>query len=575
MPASNVVIPFKYSSPDPFVLPNAEEVRQSVFTGALDFLNDTLPRDFIRREAFHIDSVTLEEIMANVSDENNARGNTKILWRSYKTSGDGWTTKATFDNPKKTGVNLAGQAIEVFSLIVDQIQIEIEKLLADTKFPDDLGRLFGRTLANNTTINGASRFTDTTKLPSSVTLHIAGGTTTTVDPLTEAQESRWPFDASLIGTMVPIMGVSTTDPRVQNANISTTSEGSKIRATDPNFPQSPYGDLGGNNTNIPGVDVPMSGINRTVYNRVQKNAIGSNNKDVVDPDMGYGYLTGHSMMIEQLRYQPPQIETFPNTRSVTDYASNLFSNTTPNLPWVLSLPVETQIVQNWGLWLIKGNVGVTAGGAFMRAYQNPSAQAGSLTQCPFAVFFPPQTVTCSCSTGDGAYFLWARQPENPGDLPLIWDGLSISNTSRGKKKLFGRNTKMIVEVSLAGASSPNARFLIGVRTERISDIQQQPFTTILSSTVSGTISVNIMDELASSLAYTVGGVDAILAIRISVGTSDSASAVCDTANGPTGTFVPESCKSVVSCTAGDFSATVRRLRLEDPTLVGDPVDAYQ
>lgn len=570
MPASNVVIPFKYRDPDPFVLPTADEQRATVFTGTQDFLNDLLPPDFIRRESLHIDSVTLEEIMASITDENNTRGNTKIVWRTYKTSGSGWTTKNTFDNPKKTGINLAGQAIEVFPLIVDQIQIEIEKLLADTKFPDDLGRLFGRTLANNTTINGAARFSSVTKLPSSVTLHVADGTTT-VDPLTEAQEGRWPFDASLMGTLVPIMGVSTTNPTVQNANISSTVDGSKIVASDPNFPQSPYGDTGG--SDIPGVDVAMSGINRTIYNRVQK-AITSN-KNVVDPDMGYGYLAGHPIMIEQLRYQPPQIETFPNTRSVTDYASNLFSNLTPNLPWVLSLPVETQIIQNWGQWLIKGNVGVTAEGAFMRAYQNPSAQVGSATQCPFAVFFPPATVTCSCFTSDEAYFLWARQPENPGELPLIWDQLSISNTSRGKKKLFGRNTRMIIEVSLAGAASPGANFSVGIRTERISDIQNQPFTTIISSNTGGILSVNIMDELASRVLYEPGGLDAILAIFISVRTSESNSAQCDTENGPTGTFVPESCKSVVSCTAGDFSATIRRLRLEDPALVGDPVTAYQ
>ncbi len=574
MPALNVVQPFKYSTPDPFVLPNAEEVRQSVFTGSLDFLNDLLPADFIRRESLHIDSVTLEEIMVNITDENNTRGNTKILWRTYKTSGNGWIIKNIFDNPKKTGINLAGQAIEVFPLIVDQIQTEVETLVVDTKFPDSLGNLFGRMLANNTTVYGGGRFNNTTKLPSSVTLHVASGATT-VDPLTEAQAGRWPFDASLMGTMVPIMGVSATDPTVQNANISATVEGSKIVASDPNFPQSPYGDLGGSNTNIPGVDVAMSGTNRTVYNRVQQNARAGSNKNVVDPDMGYGYLTGHSMMIEQLRYQPPQIETFPNTRAVTDYSSNVFSNTTPNLPWVLSLPVETQITQNWGQWLIKGNAGVTAGGAFMRAYQNPSAQEGSATQCPFAVFFPPPTVNCSCFTSDEAYFLWARQPENPGDSALIWNQLFISNTSRGKKKFFGRNTRMIVEVSLAGASSPGASFRIGIRTERISNIQNQPFTTIISSITGGTISVNIMDELAARLAYTPGGVDAILAIFMSVETSESNSAVCDTEDGPNGTFVPESCRSIVSCTAGDFSATVRRLRLEDPALVGDPVSAYQ
>ena len=87
--------------------------------------------------------------------------------------------------------------------------------------------------------------------------------------------------------------------------------------------------------------------------------------------------------------------------------------------------------------------------------------------------------------------------------------------------------------------------------------------------------MNIMDELASRVSYTPGGTDAILAIIISVATSEGNTAVCDTEDGPFGTFVPASCQSIVSCTAGDFSATVRRLRLEDPTLVGDPVAAYQ
>lgn len=550
----NTVVPFEYSSPDPFVLPATPEPT------------------FIRREALHIDTATLEEIMFNLTEENNLRGNTKILWRTYKTSGDGWTVKDEFDNPKKSGSNLVGQSVEVFPLIVDQIQTEIETLVDDTNFPDSLGSFFGRTLANNTTVYGPGRFNNITKLPIEVTLHTASGTTI-VNPLTEAMAGNWPFDASLIGTLVPILGVSATDPTVQNVRISATVTGTEIRVTDPNFPQSPYGEQNDNSGDIPGVDVPMSGINNTVYNRVQIKSLPNSDVEVLDPDMGYGYLTGHNMMIEQLRYQPPQIETFPNTRAVKDYASNVFSNTTPNLPWVLSLPVETQITQNWGRWLIKGNAGVTAGGAFLRAYQNPSAQAGSNTQCPFAVFFPPQTVNCSCATGDQAYFLWARK-SIPGELDLVWNAMSVGNSSRGQQKVFGQHTEMVVEVDLVGASSPNARFTVGIRIARISNIQQQPFTTIISTAIGGTIRVNIMDKLASVIPYTPGGVDAILAIFMAVTTQDSQGAECDTANGPTGTFVPESCKDIVSCSAGDFSATVRRIRLEDPPLVGDPVGAY-
>jgi len=564
MAPSNVVIPFNYRAPDPFTVPTTEARKTVVFTGSLEFLNDQLPPKFFPREALHIDAVTLEEIMANISDENNSRGRTKIQWRTYKASGANWTTDTTFDNPKKDGSNLIGQSLEVFALIVDQIQTEIETLVADADFPDDLGRLFGRILANNTTIGKGKRFNDVTKLPSSFILDTKAGKQT-IDPLAEAQSGDWPFDAELIGKMVPVLGVRTTDPDVQQVNISTIGgSNSKIQVTDPNFPQSPYGD---DAAGVPGVDVDMTAANRTVFNRINTTGIGAGRED---PDMGYGFYAGHALMIEQLRYQPPQVETFPFTKAVIDYASNLFSTTTPNLPWVLSLPVETQIVQNWGLWLIKGNVGVTAGGAFLRAYNNPSAQAGAATQCPFAVFFPPAEVNCSCFTADEAYFLWVSNEQ-----PLVWNDLFLTQIGRGIPKSFGRNTRMKVDVELTGQSSPGAEFRVGVRTSRISNVQSQPFLSIISTKAGTGLDVNIMDRLSELTLYTPGGTDALLAIQISVSTQDSASATCATEAGPFGQFVPESCLNIVSCSAGDFRATVKRLRIEDPALVGDPVSAYQ
>jgi hypothetical protein len=85
-----------------------------------------------------------------------------------------------------------------------------------------------------------------------------------------------------------------------------------------------------------------------------------------------------------------------------------------------------------------------------------------------------------------------------------------------------------------------------------------------------------MDNLHAILGaqYTVGGSDSILALQILVQTRSNANWTCDAEDGPGGTFLPETCRDIESCSAGDFRAEVDFLRIYEEKLVGDPVSSY-
>lgn len=303
--------------------------------------------------------------------------------------------------------------------------------------------------------------------------------------------------------------------------------------------------------------------------------------------MGYGYIHSVPHIIHQLRYQPPSVETFPNNIAIKQYASNLFSNTTPNLPWVLSLPVETQILQNMGFWLIKGNVGVVGNSAFIRAFNNPSAAAGAAGQCPFSVFFPPPEVDCACGTGDSAYFIWHAQ--NSG---FVWNQLGLVQAAKATPRLFGRNTRMRLTGNRSGSAGVGDTTIgfvgVGIRTARISNVNLQPFHYVIRNNV-GTenlethlpdtaFDVNIMEEMNrihGAGVYDIGGIDAIEAIQILVQTTSSSNWTCEVEDGPGGSFLPASYFSIETCSAGDLSLTASSLEIYEPSLAGDPVSAYQ
>jgi hypothetical protein len=467
----NNIKPFDYSSPSPFALPTIQTQEATTFTGALSFLNSLLPVTLLPREGLSYSAQVFEEAMTNITDEFDKRGLTKPQWRSYKahaTKSKKYTTKATFENPTAEGLNLRDQPIEVVPLIVQQIQDEIERLIEDPEYPDDLEGYFARIFANNTIINSRP-WDNVNKLSTSAIILTTSGVQT-INPQGNASSGVWPFSAELMGRMVSQMGVFTTDPTRQNIGISKTGEAGKVEVTDPNFPQSPYASTPPGTTE----DFQFTASNRTVFNRINvSNSSQGVGAGKVDPDMGYGYVMGVPPMIEQLRFQPPMVENFPFPKAVQDYASAKFSNTTPNLPWVLSLPIERQIQQNWGFWLIKGQAGVVNGRASLRAYNNPSASDGGRGQCPFSVFFPPPVANCSCSTGDSAFFIW-----HAAGSGFTIDDLNLIQVGSATPRQFGRNTRLQVGATVtggaAGTGTLQAFFGVGIRTARITNVNLQP-----------------------------------------------------------------------------------------------------
>jgi len=580
----------EYQSPRPFTLPTVENKQQTTFTGALSFLNQFLPVTSLPREDLEYSASVLEEIMTRITDEFKLRNKNSPEWKKYQGQGSTPTFKAiTFTNPNVKGTNLKDQPVEVFPLIIQDIQEKIIELVNDPLVPDTLGAYFARIFANNTTINGSAFWGNIDKLPSLITINSKDGSTKTVSPLSRAQQGKWPLQVSDIEDVVSVIGVHATDITKRNANISTTGEAGKIEVTDPNFPQSPYGT---SPSGVPGTGgIKMTNDNLTVWNRINisdsSQGVGA---DKVDKDMGYTYLAHIGHTIEQVRYQPPSIETFPTDIPIRQYASNSFSNTTPNLPWVLSLPIETQVgPENWGSWLIKGNVGIENNQAFIRAFNNPSAAEGAAGQCPFSVFFPPPVANCACNTSDSAYFIWYAQ-----DSGFTWNELSLFQTGRAQRRFFGRNTRMRITATITGSAGIGDTsigvFLVGVRTSRVSNVNLQPFHNIIavdigdpsnqSAPVGGSTSldINIMEQLNKILGsgvYDIGGLDSIEAIKIEVLTRGSATWLCDAEDGPGGRFLPEYCRSIKTCTAGDMTARVSSLEIFEPNLVGDPISAYK
>lgn len=590
MAGGNSSVNFRYSAPNPFVLPTIEARSTSNFAGGLEILNAQSPQILIPREGLEFSSSVIEEIMTNITAEALARGNPAPKWRKYKTGSNGNISFTQFTNPSTAGENLKGEPVEFFALLVRDIQQEIEKLVNQLNYGDNLASYLARIFANNTICNGAV-WNDITKLPSDLRVNVTDGSSggaNLIDPLANAQAGLWPLPALMLGKLVPKMGVPTTDPTHPNAHISTTGDAGEIEVTDPNFPQSPYGKV--SPSGVPGT-IPkfkMTAANRTVYNRINtRNSSQGVGKDLEDPDQGYGYLTTVGHAIQQLRFQPPSVETFPNPTGVRDYASNLISNTSPNIAWLQSIPVETQTLQNWGFWLIKGQVGVTGGGASLRAYQNPSAATAAAGNCPFSVFFPPTTSNCSCETGDDAYFIWHATKTG-----FVWDELNLLQSPRAQPRQFGRHTRLAIDVTLnggaAGSQNRESFFGVGIRTSRISNVNLQPFHYVIAQYVDGHsniatampnntgLDIPIMDNLRTILGneYHVGGLDNIIAMQILIFTRSSAKWTCAAQDAPGGSFLPASCFTVETCDAGDFSALVRNVRLYEPPIVGDPVGDY-
>jgi hypothetical protein len=545
-----------YNKPRPFTVPVIWE-RQ----GALGiFSRSTL----IPRETLHYSASALEEIMVRIDEEYTRRELSKPTWKAYnKTNSNGSLDFDSF-GARTNGNNLQNVPVKFFPQIIEDIQDAIDTLIADTRIPDSRAAFLARVFANNTGVPHDG-YTSVSKLKDNI-LTLNG----TLSPLTLAQAGSWPFTSGYILGAKTFKGIGAEgDRRVQLGP-------GGIETTDTNYPLPEWGGTIGN---AAGFDEPFKSTNRPNFSRINATntslGVGAGKTDY---DQGYGYFGHLPHVVQMVRWQPPIVEWFPSNRNPRDFVENVFSRTTPNLNWVLGQPTETLIQQNWGFWLVKGYVGVQDNKALIRAYHNPRAQSGSISQCPFSVFFPPPETECSCGWGESAYFIWFSNTSS-----FAWNSLSLFQSAgeRAAPKKFGPKTKLKVKIdgtTSGGSSVSLQRFMVGVRTARISSVNLQPFNYVISQPMpfTGTLSVNLQEKLNEILGeqYPVGGTDQIDALILLVESRSQATWTCQAVDEGQGSFIPSSCLNLVQCTLPDVQVLVDYVHLDEESIQGDPVDDY-
>lgn len=521
------------------------------------------PYDLIPRETLHYSAEALEEIMIAINAEYSSRLMTAPTWKRYKSS----TSDYTRFTPKSDGRTLSTVSVAWFPQYVQDIQDAIDALLEDTSIPDSRANYLARIFCNNTiasigTYKSGMQLKDGISTPAGV-----------INPLTDAQNGEWPFTREDLINAIPFKGVGF--DKNQRINVNTGVGSIETRTGD--FPVSEIGTTDADG-NIGGIDVPMTASNRPTRGSRTQLADTSLGVGEGQPeyDQGYAYLSHVALAVQQLRWQPPQVEFWPNDVAVRDYVSNQYSNTTPALSWFLGQPTETIFGENWGYWLIKGRSGVQNGQALLRIYENPTAAAGSAGQCPFSLWYPPLVINCSCGWTENASFIWYT----PG---FRWDGVNWPQTSRGTQKQFGPNTHLKTNITSsqadAGANVTSKRFSIRVRTARIGDVNNQIFVPIIDVEVphNGEISVNIQQKLHEyyGAQYPIGETDAILAMQILLQAYTSAGWTVDAEFAPGGLRVPAGASTQQLCTIPDITVAVDYVSLDEVEIVGDPVSSYR
>lgn len=532
----------EYQDPMPFTIPSQQEI---VTLGIFSELRT--------RSGLNYSGTVVEEIMYEIDRENSLRGNTKTTWKKYGSSLSDFTTFT----PNKEGANLNGSPTKWFPQYIADIQSAIDVLVADPKVPDSRSAFLVRAFANGLGLPGKD-WRDTTKLKDNITV-LSSGQAIVIDPLSRAQAGQWPFTPGYLQNCTTKLGV----------RLDGTSQ-ADVNTGDLNWPQSVVGKT--TSSGVAGFDVPMTADNRP--NLGNRKGPGD---DLTDRDQGYTYLSHLAHVVQMVRWQPPQVEWFPNNQTPRDYTSNIISSTTPNANWVLAQPVETTSLQNWGNWLIKGHVGIVGQQAHIRAYPNPSVIEGSQGNCPFAVFFPPPTAHCSCSSSDDAYFIWWSN-EYYG---FTWNELILPQTGDATPKFFNKNTKLKVKYSITSTGGQNVtrnRFDVAVRTAAIGLIDV-PWTTVGSVEGGGTgiLEIPLKQKLNELYPwYNPAGVDAIMALRLLCTNRASATWDCDAISVPgTGRILPDYCNSVESCEVPDHTALIDYVWLDEEGLAGDPVNEYK
>lgn len=589
MPSYNSV--FKYRTPSPHVGPFIALKEDQQFTGALSSLNQFVPLIQVPRETAHYSSLVIEEIMFNINLEYEARGRTKPTWKKYRSS----TSDFEAFVPTKSGLSVREIPLQFFSQVISDIQQAIESLISDTNYPDDKGSYFARIFGNKTTSHGAGFWTQKTFIKNGYIVPASNSTgKETINALDRiiGSTADWPFLASSnhVNKNQARIGVDFAGTQYIKSN-----ENNGIETSAADFPASVIGKTRTEDgvTGIDGIDLPMRPEGRPgPFSRKNISntslGVGAGKEDL---DAGYTFIGHHPLVIEQLRYQPPIIEHFGggNTENFAQahYTQNLTSNQTINIPFVLANPKERTFRMNWGKWLFKGFVGVENSLAKIQA---SSAQYDGfiITNCPFSLFFPPPTVTCSCGAASVAYAIWGS---NLGTL--IWEEIAISQTNdpASSPKMVGPKTRLRIKYSYTGSGgSPNANryFSVMARLNSISDVNQQPFIPIFvapnsspHSTLSniiavqglstqshsdGSVSVNIIDAIKKTYPTHSGAGDLIIALAIFVQEEVSGQATCNAEDGPDGRFVPASCSSSVTCSLGTGDSSVDYIELYEPPL---------
>ena len=557
----------------------------------------------------------IEDIMFKISLEFEFRGKGRQLWNAYKSSPTDFDIFAANGNREATNLNAANTLLQYpvkwFPLYVRDIQDRIIELVEDPTWPDTIESAMARIFLNNTVSfgsrwNNRNRLPDTLPVPAPADSTNTGEGVVTLEPFSKlATGFPFPADEAHVLSAVPRMGIDFKGQAYVNrgtlaVNTSDEPEKSNFQGNSNNrWPRSVIGKrrIQEDVTIVDGSLVDRDGETvegvasihtesapsdtdegRPEQFRQLASEDSPNAASAGDPDLesGYSWFAHHPAVIEQLRFQPPHVENFDGgATQIRDYTENVFSNQTRNLPWHLSQPIEKVHFSDWGGWLMQGFVGMTGDAMFMRAY--PDQQFNDLfTECPFPVFFPPSEGPCSCGGTVGAYGIWSSSTE-----ALLWNELLIGNSLKntGAAKLFGPKTRLRIDadVSLESGtgSGGGASFTVSIRTQRISSVNLQPFIPVMGigqgatgagvgPGLEGSFDINIMEAMNNAYSYyEISGLDAILAIQISVTSTSQESGIFPATQGPTGTTAPD---VDLGCAVGTSKATIRKIYLFEPGL---------
>jgi hypothetical protein len=611
---------YQYANPDPFITPVVEERAQDI--GALGsvggFFVSAIPAELFQHDQLMYSGPIIENIMFHISLENEFRGGERLQWKAYKTGELDFDTfiaggSRLRANPFPGAVSLQQYPVKFFSFYIRDMQAEIEELVSNSRYPDSIASLMARIFLNKTTHTGAEEWDGTNRLPNTLRVPSAAANNSDdndgVDVLNPFDNitGTWAFpqDTDHVQECIPRIGIDfkgegyvtrsdigvTTSDTPNKSNFEGNSKLQWPRSVvgkrrqqegltiEDGFIEEKEGSIidGIDAIHMPGVPADRIDEGRQEQFRqlAEEDAVLPGAVGKPDLQSGYSFFSHHPHVLQQLRYQPPHVETWDNTTEVRDWVENLFSNLTPNLPWYFSQPVEKLHFSDWGGWLIQGLGGLTGPGMRFEAYADPQYN-NITTNCPFSVFFPPSSSTCACGAANTAYGIWSSSSE-----PLIWNEQLVSNelTNSGAAKQFGPKTRLILDASFAlgegTGSNGGAGWFLGIRTSRISSVNLQPFVPVMGLATGGvdfgnifsnSMNINLMDAMASFYPwYEKDGIDSILSIGIFVRTQTGETRVVAAEDGPGGSFIPA---TDLGCSIGTSTAVCTKLYLFEPPWEG-------